>query len=87
MHAATAAAGAAMFAVEDALLDRGFGLAHALWHCLACAAVGTTSGLVAHKERQLLARRRRRSGAAVHSSASSLAGLSRRGSGDKGGGK
>lgn len=52
MHAAAAAAGAVAFAVEDVLLDRGFGHVHAIWHLLAAAGVASTGPLVEHKERQ-----------------------------------
>lgn len=54
LHAAAAAAGAVAFAVEDVLLDRGFGHVHAIWHLLAAAGVATTGPLVEHKERQRL---------------------------------
>ena len=49
-HAVATAAGAVAFAVEDALLDRGFGHVHAIWHLLAAAGVATTGALVEHKE-------------------------------------
>lgn len=51
LHAAAAAAGGLAFAVEDALLDRGYGHVHGLWHLLAAAGVATTGALVEHKER------------------------------------
>lgn len=50
LHAATAALGALAFAVEDVLLERGFGHAHGIWHCLAAAGVATTGSLIEHKE-------------------------------------
>ena len=50
-HVVAAAAGAVAFAVEDVLLDKGFGHVHAIWHLLAAAGVASTGPLVEHKER------------------------------------
>jgi hypothetical protein len=49
-HAVAAMTGTLAFAVEDALLDRGMGHVHAVWHLLSAAAVATTAALVEHKE-------------------------------------
>lgn len=50
LHTAAAAASAVAFALEDVLLERGFGHVHGIWHCLAAFGVATTGALVEHKE-------------------------------------
>ncbi|KAL6771729.1 hypothetical protein ACKKBG_A27585 [Auxenochlorella protothecoides x Auxenochlorella symbiontica] len=50
LHAATASAAIAAFALEDRLAERGVRGAHAVWHVLSCASVATLGALVEHKE-------------------------------------
>lgn len=87
-HVAAATFGAAAFALEDPLREKGIGFVHSAWHILALWGVSTLGCLVDHKERLHVdtidrintKTRKRDSGSmlknsVVHDSVSSLVGL------------
>lgn len=84
-HVAAATFGAAAFALEDPLREKGIGFVHSAWHVLALWGVATLGALVDHKETlhavgKIESVKRRKSGgmlknAVVHDSVSSLAGM------------
>ena len=87
-HVAAATFGAAAFALEDPLREKGIGFVHSAWHILALWGVATLGALVDHKETlhvgkiESVKRKKGSSGnggmlknAAVHDSVSSLVGM------------
>jgi len=77
-HAVATCLSGVAFAVEDMLLEKGFGHVHAIWHCLAAAGVVTSGALIEHKE-QLRLNARVKQGVLLtcHDSALSLDSLGR----------
>lgn len=73
MHGAAATAGAAAFALEDPMREKGIGFVHSAWHCLALLAVSTMGSLIDHKEGLLLSTHKRpKTLRSTHDSAQSL---------------